>query len=174
MVALILSKGSILAVYTGNVMEIWLQQIISWLALPQYGLSTVFLVAFLSATMLPMVSEPVVFGLVTINPSLFWPTMLVATAGSSLGSAVNWWMGYGSVQLAQRMGSSFAHSQALHWLAKLGPKACLLAWVPIVGDPLCLLAGWLKMPFWRCLAYIVSGKFVKYVLMTAGLVQLWP
>ena len=174
MVALILSKGSILAAYTGNVMEIWMQQIISWLALPQYGLSTVFLVAFLSATLLPMVSEPVVFGLVTISPSLFWPTMLVATAGSSLGSAVNWWMGYGSVQLAQRMDSSFAHTKALQWLSKLGPKACLLAWVPLVGDPLCLLAGWLKMPFWRCLFYIVLGKYVKYVLMTAGLVQLWP
>ena len=174
MIALILSKGSILAAYTGNVMEIWMQQIISWLALPQYGLSTVFLVAFLSATLVPMASEPVVFGLVTLRPSLFWPTMLVATAGSSLGSAVNWWMGYGSVQLAQRMESSFAHTKALQWLAKLGPKACLLAWVPLVGDPLCLLAGWLKMPFWRCLFYIVLGKYVKYVLMTAGLVQLWP
>ena len=174
MEALILGKGSILAAYTYSLMEIWMHQIISWLALPQYGLSTVFMVAFLSATLLPMVSEPVVFGLVTINPAMFWPVMLVATAGSSLGSAVNWWMGYGSVQVAQRMDASIAHVHALDWLQKLGPKACLLAWLPLVGDPLCLLAGWLKMPFWACLAYIVTGKFLKYVLMTAGLVYLWP
>jgi membrane protein YqaA with SNARE-associated domain len=174
MVALILCKVSILAVYTGSIMEIWMHQLISLLALPQYSLSTVFLVAFFSATMLPMVSEPVVFGLVTINPAMFWPVMFVATAGSSLGSAVNWWMGYGSVHIAQRINGSFGHNRALHWLQNLGAKACLLAWVPIVGDPLCLLAGWLKMPFWSCLIYIVAGKFVKYVLMTAGLVYLWP
>ena len=155
-------------------MEVWLHQIITLLTLPQYSLGTVFLVAFVSATLVPMGSEPVVFGLVTINPDLFWPVMLVATAGSSLGSALNWWMGYGSQQLAERMNTSFANTHALAWLEKLGPKACLLAWVPIVGDPLCLLAGWFKMPFWPCFAYIVAGKFVKYVLMTAGLVFLWP
>ena len=154
-------------------MEVWLHQIITLLTLPQYSLGTVFLVAFVSATLVPMGSEPVVFGLVTINPDLFWPVMLVATAGSSLGSALNWWMGYGSQRLAERMHASFAHAHALAWLEKLGPKACLLAWVPIVGDPLCLLAGWFKMPFWPCFTYIVLGKFIKYVLMTAGLVQLW-
>lgn len=160
--------------YTLMLMELWMQTLIEWLALPQHGLSTVFVVAFVSATLVPMGSEPVVFGLVTINPDLFWTTMWVATAGSSLGSAVNWWMGYGSAKLARHMNASFAHAKAFGWLQSMGAKACLLAWLPIVGDPLCLIAGWLKLPFWSCLAYIVVGKYIKYVVMTEGLVRLWP
>jgi membrane protein YqaA with SNARE-associated domain len=60
------------------------------------------------------------------------------------------------------------------WLEKLGPKACLLAWLPIVGDPLCAVAGWLKLPFWPCLAYMAIGKFCRYLLLTGGLVWAFP
>jgi membrane protein YqaA with SNARE-associated domain len=66
------------------------------------------------------------------------------------------------------------HSRALGWLEKLGPKACLLAWLPAVGDPLCAVAGWLKFPFWPCLAYMAIGKFCRYVLMTGALVWVFP
>ena len=77
-------------------MEAWLHSLLGALALPQYGLSTVFVVALLSATLLPMGSEPVVFGLVKLNPELFWPAVLVATAGNTIGGAISWWMGYGA------------------------------------------------------------------------------
>jgi hypothetical protein len=69
-------------------MEAWLQHLLTQLALPEYGLSTVFVVAFVSATLLPMGSEPAVFGLVKLNPDLFWSAVLVATAGNTLGSDV--------------------------------------------------------------------------------------
>ena len=59
-------------------MEAWLDSLLTLLALPKFGLSTVFVVAFVSATLLPMGSEPVVFGLVKLNPELFWPAILVA------------------------------------------------------------------------------------------------
>ena len=61
-------------------MEIWLEQLLSYLALPKFGLSTVFVVSFISATLLPLGSEPAVFGLIKLNPDLFWPTIFVATA----------------------------------------------------------------------------------------------
>ncbi|MBA3594974.1 MAG: DedA family protein, partial [Polaromonas sp.] len=66
-------------------MELWLQHLIEALALPEYGLSTVFVVSFISATLLPLGSEPVVFGLVKLNPDMFWPAILVATVGNTLG-----------------------------------------------------------------------------------------
>src|SRR5665647_1618785 len=69
-------------------MEAWIHHLIELLALPQFGLSTVFVVSFISATLLPLGSEPVVFGLVKLNPELFWPTILVATVGNTLGGAV--------------------------------------------------------------------------------------
>ena len=66
-------------------MPTWFTPLMQWLALPEVGLSTVFVVAFVSATLLPMGSEPAVFGLVKLNPDLFWPAVLVATAGNTLG-----------------------------------------------------------------------------------------
>jgi len=153
--------------------EIWINQLLVWLALPEFGLSTVFVVSFISATLLPLGSEPVVFGLVKLNPALFWPTILVATAGNTLGGAVTWGMGLASHQVLNRYQHSKTHLKALDWLERLGPKACLLAWLPIVGDPLCAVAGWLKLPFWPCVIYMAIGKLTRYIMMTAALVGLF-
>ena len=111
------------------------------------------------------------FGLIKLNPALLWPTILVATAGNTLGGAVDWWMGYGAHRVVDKYGQSKAHVKALQWLARFGPKACLLSWLPVVGDPLCAVAGWLKFPFWPCLLYMAIGKFLRYLSMTAAL--LW-
>lgn len=155
-------------------MEAWIHHLIELLALPQYGLSTVFVVSFISATLLPLASEPAVFGLVKLNPQLFWPAVLIATAGNTLGGALDWWMGYGAHQVADKYAHSSHHGRALRWLEKLGPKACLLAWLPAVGDPLCAVAGWLKFPFWPCVAYMVVGKFARYLFMTGSLFWAFP
>jgi membrane protein YqaA with SNARE-associated domain len=110
-----------------------------------------------------------VFGLVQIAPHLFWPAIGVATVGNTLGGAVSWWMGLASLKVVERHQHSKHHLRALEWLERLGPKACLLAWLPVVGDPLCAVAGWLKLPFWPCLAYMAAGKFARYLTMTAAL-----
>jgi membrane protein YqaA with SNARE-associated domain len=155
-------------------MESWLHQVLALLALPEYGLSTLFLIAFVSATLLPMGSEPALFGLLKLNPDLFWPAVLVATAGNTLGGAVSWAMGWGSHRLVDRVRHSDTHLRALDWLERIGPKACLLSWLPAIGDPLCAVAGWLRLPFWPCLVYMAIGKFARYVTMTAVLLWLFP
>jgi membrane protein YqaA with SNARE-associated domain len=151
-------------------MDIWIDQLLHALALPQYSLSTVFIVSFISATLLPLGSEPVVYGLVKLNPALLWQVITVATVGNTLGGAVDWWMGYGASKVADRFQASSMHLHALRWLEKLGPIACLLAWLPLVGDPLCAVAGWLRLPFWPCVFYMAIGKFLRYVALTAALV----
>lgn len=157
-------------------MDAWIAPLLELLAVPQLSLGAVFVVAFLSATLLPMGSEPVVFGVVQLNPELFWPAVLVATLGNTLGGALDWWLGYGAHRVADKFAHHRHHARALDWLRALGPKACLLAWLPLVGDPLCAVAGWLKLPFWPCLAYMALGKLARYVLMTAaltGMVRWW-
>jgi len=156
-------------------MEAWFESLLAALALPKFGLSTVFVVAFVSATLLPLGSEPAVFGLVKLNSELFWPAVLVATAGNTLGGALTWWMGYG----AERAYEKVKHREppdprALRWLERFGAKACLLSWLPIVGDPLCAVAGWLKLPFLPCVFYMAIGKFGRYLTMTAAMLWLWP
>jgi membrane protein YqaA with SNARE-associated domain len=107
----------------------------------------------------------------------------VATLGNTLGGMVSWWMGYGTHHaldlVRKRKAESGAssslsdkmNSRALQWLERMGPKACLLSWLPGVGDPLCAVAGWLKMPLWPCAIYMAIGKLIRYVVMTSLL--LW-
>jgi membrane protein YqaA with SNARE-associated domain len=150
-----------------TLMELLIERLIDWFALPRNGLSSVFVVAFVSATLLPLGSEPAVFGFVKLNPEAFWLTVAVATAGNTLGGIVDYWMGYGAkVAVGHREGTRW-----FGWLARFGPKFLLLSWLPVVGDPLCALAGWLKQPFWPCVLYMAIGKFLRYTTMTAAL--LW-
>jgi len=165
-------------------MEAWLSNqvalLLHWLALPSHGLGAVFIVSFVSATLLPMGSEPAVFGLVKLNPALFWPTIAVATVGNTLGGALNWWMGAGAQRAYERLRTpeasaaaprrSAAEHRALAWLQRFGPAACVLSWLPVVGDPLCAVAGWLRLPFWPCVAWMALGKLLRYVAATALLV----
>lgn len=132
------------------------------LALPTVGLPALFVVALVSATILPMGSEPAVFAVVKMNGDLFWPAVLVATAGNTAGGAISWLMGYG----AKRAFAKERQTRWFGWLQRFGPKTLLLSWLPVVGDPLCMLAGWLKMPFWPCVAYMAIGKLGRYLTMT--------
>ncbi len=148
-------------------MESFVNAAIEWFALPANGLSSVFVVAFVSATLLPMGSEPAVFGYAKLNPDQFWLVILVATAGNTLGGALDYWLGRG----AKRAVAPHSHPRYLRWFERLGPAALLLSWLPAVGDPLCAVAGWLRMPFWPSLFYMAIGKLLRYTVMTGLL--LW-
>jgi membrane protein YqaA with SNARE-associated domain len=141
---------------------LWLLKV---LAAPTVGLSSVFLISFVSATLLPLGSEPAVFAVVKANAAMFWPAVLVATVGNTLGGVVDYALGYrAKVAFAKER-----QSRWFAWLARYGAKTMLLSWVPGVGDPLCTLAGWLHLPFWPSVGYMAIGKFARYVLMTATL-----
>lgn len=145
-----------------------------WISLPEVGLPAVFVVATLSATLIPGGSEWAVLALLALQPDLFWPSMAVATAGNTLGGAISWAMGWGTHRAVDALRHSSTQVRALDWLNRLGPKACLLSWLPVVGDPLTAIAGWLKLPFWPCMLYSAIGKFLRYLVMTSAVLYLWP
>ena len=139
---------------------IWLLKV---LAAPAVGLTSVFVISFVSATLVPLGSEPAVFAVVKANQALFWPAVLVGTLGNTLGGAFDYFLGY-------RAKVAFAKERETRWfawLARYGPKTMLLSWLPGIGDPLCTMAGWLHMPFWSSVGYMAVGKFARYVSMTA-------
>jgi len=138
------------------------------LALPAFSLPALFLVALVSATLLPMGSEPALFALVKLHPEMFWPAVFVATAGNTLGGAISWAMGLG----AKKAFAEERQTRWFGWLQRFGPKTLLLSWLPVIGDPLCALAGWLKMPFWPCLLYMGVGKLARYLSVTAALLTI--
>lgn len=138
------------------------------LAAPEVGLTSVFVIGFIAATLVPIGSEPAVFAVVKANAALFWPAVMAATLGNTLGGVVNYWMGYGTKQ-------AFAKDKEtrwFRWLERFGAKAMFWAWLPGVGDLLCSLGGWLKLPFWPCVFYMAIGKFLRYLMITFLLLHL--
>ena len=145
----------------------WLNHLLQFFSLSSVGLPAIFVVSFVSATLLPMATEPVLFGFVKLNPNLFWVAILVATLGNTLGGMVTYFMGYGAKK-------AFAKEKPvihLRWLQRLGAPVLLLSWVPLIGDALCAMAGWLKLPWRGVLLWMSVGKFIRFVVMTAAL--LW-
>ena len=138
------------------------------LALPTVGLPALFVVSLVSATLLPMGSEPALFAVAKANPDLLWQAIVVATAGNTIGGVINYAMGYGA-------NKAFTHerqSRWFDWLQRFGPKTLLLSWLPVVGDPLCALAGWLELPFWRCVLWMAAGKALRYLSVTLILLDI--
>lgn len=148
--------------YNGRMIESTIKWLLALLSAPEVGLTSVFLISFVSATLVPLGSEPMVFATIKANPELFWSAIAVATVGNTLGGAVDYWLGY-------RAKAAFARereSRWFRWLARYGAKTMLLSWVPGIGDPLCTLGGWLKLPFWPSVGYMAIGKLGRYLTMT--------
>ena len=153
----------------------WTAALLAWLALPAVGLPAVFLIALISATLLPMGSEPAVFALIKADPAMFWPAILIATLGNTLGGGISWVMGHGAAKGYERWKRHAPNNpKLLTLMQRFGPKACLLSWLPVVGDPLCAVAGWLRLPLLPCLVYMGIGKFLRYVIMTSVLLWTFP
>lgn len=142
--------------------------LLNLLAAPEVGLTSAFVVSLVSATLVPLGSEPAVFAVAKANAALFWPVILVATCGNTLGGALDYWMGYGAkvAFFKERQSRWFA------WLLRYGAKTMLLSWLPVVGDPICTVAGWLKLPFWPSVFYMAVGKFFRYLTFTWVLLYL--
>lgn len=149
-------------------MQGFLDGLLHYLSLPQYGLTTLFIVAFVSATLLPLGSEPALFGYVTLNPDQAWLAIGVATVGNTFGGLVNYAIGRGGRHLA----ASDGHEKYLRWFERLGPRLLFFSFLPVVGDPLCAVAGWIGTPIGPTIAWSAAGRLVRYVVMTFGLLGL--
>lgn len=128
-----------------------------------------FLAAFIAATILPMQSEAALVALLLadFNP---WALVAVASVGNVLGSVVNWLLGRGIERFRERRwfpASPAAMARAERFYRRYGRWTLLLSWVPIVGDPLTVVAGVLREPFWSFLALVTLAKVGRYVALAA-------
>ena len=151
----------------------WIAWVLGWLALPEIGLGAVFVVSLLAATVLPLGSEPFVAGYVAMNPAALWATVAVATLGNTLGGITTFWVGHGAHDALVRLRHADAgpndsgvwQRRAHRWALRFGPAILLLSWLPGIGDPLCAVAGWMRLPFWRCVLFMAVGKCLRYVAL---------
>jgi len=123
------------------------------------SLWTLFASSFLAATLLPGGSEAVLFGVLKLHPDQLWAALAVATFGNTLGGMSSYLIGRVMPQKQKMKG--------LATVQRYGAPVLLLSWVPVVGDPLCVAAGWLRLnPWWSALS-IAVGKFARYWLIAA-------
>ena len=122
--------------------------------------------AYSSATLLPGSSELALGALLHQVPERWLWWLLLAVVGNVLGSMTSWGMGYWlACYRPAHAWSEAGHQRAFAWLRRHGYWSLLLAWVPVVGDPLCLLAGWLRWSFWWSSLLILLGKTARYLLV---------
>ena len=123
------------------------------------SLWALFASSFLAATLLPGGSEAVLFGVLSHNPGQLWPALGVATLGNTLGGMSSYLVG--------RILPPKKDLPGLPAVQKYGSPILLLSWVPFVGDPLCVAAGWLRLDPWRAALFIALGKFARYMVIAA-------
>jgi membrane protein YqaA with SNARE-associated domain len=128
------------------------------------ALWALFITAFASATILPLPSEGALIAFERAFPHQIPLAVLVATLGNTLGGLTTYLIGRFSGQFIQKKGQ-FA-PQVLDALQRFGPASLLLSWLPIVGDVLCGVAGWLKLSWWQCAVWMALGKGVRYALIS--------
>jgi membrane protein YqaA with SNARE-associated domain len=141
--------------------------------LTTYGLWSLFFISFCASTLLPLGSEWLLVALL-LQGSNPVATVAVATIGNSLGSGTNYLIGfYGGDWLKGKVLriDKNRQQQAEKWFNRYGSWSLLLAWLPIIGDPLCLVAGMLRTPLIRFSLLVTTGKGLRYSLLTVLTLQ---
>lgn len=133
------------------------------LASPQAGLAALFLYSLLAATLLPGGSELALLALVWQQPEAWLPAWAVATLGNTLGGLISWACGRWLPRW-QRLAALPQQAR----VSRYGPAILLLAWLPLLGDALCVAAGWLRLDWRACAAWMALGKGLRYAVL------LWP
>ena len=156
-----------------------------------------FVSSFLAATLLPGGSEAVLFGVLKAYPETLWIALGIATVGNTLGGMVTFGMGWllpqrkggskaaghppaVSIPPNRRLEadclplvySSRVQTQQLKHVEKVrryGTPALLFTWVPLIGDALCLAAGWLRLNPWQAALFTAIGKLASYGLIAAAM-----
>ena len=125
-----------------------------------------FLSAFISSTLFPGGSEAVLAYLATDDEHPIFLLIAIATIGNTLGAMTSWGIGrLISVKYSTEQLSKESQQKAVERLQKYGSPILLLSWLPIIGDPLCVAAGWLRLHWLQSLLFILVGKLVRYVLL---------
>jgi membrane protein YqaA with SNARE-associated domain len=129
---------------------------------------SLFFISFLAATILPFSSELSLAGLITTSNYDNVLLLIVASFGNVLGSVVNWVLGFYSRNLTIKKWFPFKETQierSSKWFNKFGKWSLLFAWVPILGDPITLVAGLLRVRFLDFIILVAIGKVSRYLLV---------
>lgn len=151
--------------YLNSVDLLWMSAVVEYFT--ELGYIGLFIASFLAATILPLGSEIVLVALIMSGLSP-WGLLLIATLGNVLGSLTNYFLGYWAslsvIKKWLRMSES-EFFRAERRFQKYGLLSMLFAWVPIIGDPLTVMAGILRIHLLWFLSLVTVGKLLRYIVI---------
>ena len=134
-----------------------------------------FASALLAATLVPGSSEVVLTGFIIKQDGVAFVLVAVATLGNLLGSIVNWYCGKALLHLVKKNWFPVTQKQidrASYWYNEYGLVTLLFSWVPVLGDPLTVVAGSLRVPLPLFIILVGIGKFLRYLFVMYVALQL--
>ena len=123
-------------------------------------LATLFALSFAAATLVPLPSEASLFAYVHIYPDRAALAVAVATVGNTAGGMTSY--GIGRLIPPRKL-----NERAIGWLRRYGAAATAMAWLPLVGDALCVAAGWLRMHWAAVLGFRAAGRLARYIVVAS-------
>lgn len=130
----------------------------------EHGLWGLFAASFIASTVLPLSSEAVLFGFLKLHPDELVPALALATLGNTLGGLTSYAIG----RLLPARIQQKLDPRILDKLRRYGSPLTFLAWLPVVGDALCVAAGWLRLNWLAVTAFMAAGRLLRYWVVAQG------
>jgi len=124
-------------------------------------LATLFGMTFLAATLLPFPSEAALFAYLYLHPDRAVLAVATATVGNTAGGMTTYLVG-------RLLPQTQLHPRALALLRRWGAPATLLGFLPIIGEAICVAAGWLRIHWLAALGFMAAGRLARYVAVAWG------
>lgn len=128
------------------------------------GLAGLFAASFLASTVIPLSSEAVLFAFLKLFPGQMALALAVATVGNTLGGLTSYALG----RLLPERTRKKVDARVLDKLRRYGSPLAFFAWLPVVGDALCIAAGWLKLNWLAVTAFMAAGRLLRYWIVAQG------
>ena len=132
---------------------------LDWLT-AEASLGSLAVAAFLAATFVPLSSEVVLVAVLKLHPDLHWTAVGLATLCNTLGGMTSYLIG--------RLLAAKKPLKEIGIVQRWGPAALVFAWAPVVGDALCVAAGWLRINWNAAAAFQAAGRFARYWIGAQG------
>ena len=123
-------------------------------------LATLFALSFAAATLVPLPSEASLFAYVHVYPDRAAVAVAVATVGNTAGGMTSYGIG-------RLIPPRNVNARAIEWLRRYGAAATALAWLPVLGDALCVAAGWLRLHWAAVLAFMAAGRLARSIVVAS-------
>ena len=128
------------------------------------GLAGLFAASFLASTVIPLSSEAVLFAFLRLYPDQMAAALALATLGNTLGGLTSYAIG----RLLPTRAQKKLDPRMLEKLRRYGSPLTFFAWLPVVGDALCIAAGWLRLNWIAVTAFMAAGRLLRYWVVAQG------